>query len=437
VTYEETIQYLIQSYSVGKKVEFITLRAVLAEMGAPQEKLRVIHVAGTNGKGSVCAMLAAVLEASGYTTGLFTSPHLQRFNERLAVGGAYISDEDLAKHVTAVDTAMQKVLPAGASLSYFQILTLAAFAFFAAQKVDYVLLEAGIGGRLDSTNVIDECQLAVITSVGLDHMEILGGTIADIAREKSGILKENCPAVLYSCGGEVYNRVKETADARHVPLYCDKDAEIRVTKDAVDGIVFDVRTAYFAYENIKLNLSGVYQPVNACTALTAVHALREKGLTISDDAMRRGLAGACWPGRMEVVRQSPMIVLDGAHNPDAAALFKRSAQAYFAGRHVTAVIGVLRGKAYEALVNDLTAGADAVILTAPAYTAKATLPKTLYDALEDKNRLVMTESDYRRALETALRITPEDGVIVCAGSLYLVGDMREYILAGRGREAYR
>ena len=432
MTYEEAIQYLIQSYGAGKKQSFDTLRAVLREMGEPQKGLRFIHVAGTNGKGSVCAMLASVLEEGGYTTAVFTSPHLQRFNERLAVGGVHATDEEMARHITAVDAAIQRALPPGSSLSYFQILTLAAFDFFAARQVDYVVLEAGIGGRLDSTNVIESCELAVITSIGFDHTDVLGDTIEAIAREKSGIMKENCPAVLYSCGEEVYNRIKDAADVQNAPLYCDRAAEVRVIRDTPEGVLFDVKTAYFAYEGLRLGLCGAYQPMNACTALLAVHALRERGLSISEGAVRTGLQNARWPGRMEVVGQSPLVMLDGAHNPEAAAQFRRSMETYFPHRHRTVVVGVLRGKAYADLVNELSADADAVILTQPSYTVKATPPCVLYDALEDKARLVITESDYRRALEIALRVTPKDGVVVCAGSLYLVGDIREYILAGRG-----
>ena len=428
MTYEEAIQFLIQSYTKGKKHGHDSLRAVLEKMGAPHKALRVIHVAGTNGKGSVCAMLSSVLEASGYLTGVFTSPHLQQFNERLAVGGAHATDEEMAVHLTAAADAMHKVLPTGDSLSYFQLLTLAAFSFFAARKVDFAIVETGIGGRLDSTNVFESCELSVITSVGFDHMEILGDTIEQIAREKSGIIKKNCPVVLYSCGGEVYNVVSVKASACNAPLYHDNAAVIQTRPIGLSGLMLDIETQYFAYKDVMLGLLGAYQPMNACTALLAVHALRENGIVIPEDALRAGLAHVQWPGRMEVICQKPLIVLDGAHNPEAAELFKRSAAAYFAGRHVTVVIGVLRGKAYEALVNDLSEGAQAVILTRPAYETKATQPQALYDALANKDRLVVTESDYRRAMEIAMRVTPEDGVIVCAGSLYLVGDVRAHML---------
>ena len=427
MTYDEAIQLLIKSYTKGKKQSFDALRAALSVMGGPHKRLRCIHVAGTNGKGSVCAMLSSVLLESGYSVGVFTSPHLQVFNERIAVNGQMASDDEFAVHFTIAVDAMEAVMPEGEGFSYFQLLVLAAFSLFAARGVDYVILEAGIGGRLDATNVIDDCVLAVITSVGLDHVEILGSTVEEIAREKGGIIKKNCPVVLYSCGDAVYNEICVIASAQNAEVLYEPDTVVNVTAESPEGIEFDVRTRFFTYDGLQLRLAGAYQPMNACTALLAVHALRARGLALPEDAVRRGLRNARWPGRMEIMGRSPLIILDGAHNRDAAAMFAQSAQAYFAGRHVTAIIGVLRGKEYEILVNQLTLGAEAVILTKPAYAARAMDTKMLYDALENKNRLVLTEGDYRRALALALRVTPPDGVIVCAGSLYLVGDIRNLL----------
>jgi len=431
MNYDEAIQVLIKSYTKGKKQSFDALRAALSVMGDPHKRLRCIHVAGTNGKGSVCAMLASVLMESGYSVGVFTSPHMHVFNERIAVDGIMASNEAFAAHITAAVDAMRAVLPEGESFSYFQILTLAAFSLFAACHVDYVILEAGIGGRMDSTNVIEECVLAVITSVGFDHMEILGNTIEEITREKGGIIKKNCPLVLYSCDAAVYNEICMIASAKNAEVICDGGAEMNVTHDTPEGIEFNIRTRFFEYKKLALKLSGAYQPMNACTALLAVHALRARGVQIPEEAVRKGLQAARWPGRMEIVGRAPLVILDGAHNRDAADMFVRSAEVYFSGKHVTAIIGVLRGKEYVPLVNSLSTEADVVIFTKPAYAVRAMEPKMLYDALVDKSRLVLTESDYRRAFDLALRVTPPDGVIVCAGSLYLVGDIREYIQTTR------
>ena len=427
MNYEEAIQVLIKSYTKGKKQSFDALRAALSAMGDPHKRLRCIHVAGTNGKGSVCAMLSSILMESGYSVGVFTSPHLHTFNERIAVNGQMVVDDEFAVHLSKAVDAMESVLPAGDGFSYFQLLTLAAFSFFAARNVDYAVLEAGIGGRLDSTNVIEECVLAVITSVGLDHVDVLGDTIEGIAREKGGIIKKNCPVVLYSCMDAVYNMICGIASAQNAFMYCDENAKMNVTDESPEGIIFDVQTRFFAHERLTMKLAGAYQPMNACTALLAVHALRERGLVLPEDAVRRGLENTRWPGRMEIMGRSPLIILDGAHNRDAAEMFMRSAKTYFAGKHVTAIIGVLRGKEYVTLANGLAQNAEAVIFTKPAYAARAMEPKTLYAALEDKNRLVMTESDYRRALDLARKVAPADGVIVCAGSLYLVGDIREVL----------
>jgi len=429
-TYDESLQYWVDSFKRGKKHDFAALRRVLAVLGNPHESIapRVIHVAGTNGKGSVCAMLSAILAASGRKVGMFTSPHLHRFNERIAINGAPIDDEALAAQFTAVAEAERTALPEGDYLSYFELLTMAAFRFFAAQNVDYAIIEAGIGGRLDATNVIETNALAVITSVGLDHTDILGGTIDEIAREKSGIIKKNSPVVLYSAGNQVYNRIKLFAETQNAPLLFDEGAQITATRDEPAGITFDVQGAYFGYCDVTIGLSGAFQPMNACTALLCINALNGCGAGITEAELRNGLAQARWPGRMEILGHNPLVVVDGAHNRDAAEMFKKSAAQYFAGKHVTMIIGVLRDKEYDVLVNEMTEQAAVVILTKPAYAARATEPRVLYDTLIHKNKLVITESDYRRAFELALRLTPGNGVICCAGSLYLVGDIRQVVL---------
>ena len=424
MTYQEAIDFMIQSYTRGKKQGFEAMRAVLAEMGEPQRNLRVIHVAGTNGKGSVCAMLTSVLMAAGYTVGTFTSPHLERFNERIALNGGAIADAAFAAHIARVEAAVRVVLSEGVQLSYFELLLAAAFSFFASEQADIVILEAGIGGRLDATNLLPECLLAVITSVGLDHMDMLGSTIEEITEEKGGIIKKNCPVVLYSAEDRVYNRICDIASAQNAVLYCERDARITLHKDDIDGICFDIKTALYHYDGLTLSLCGAYQPRNAATTVLAVQALRDSGLRITDEDMRKGLAKAVWPGRMEIIGREPLFVLDGAHNREAAALLAETVRKYFAGRHVTAIVGVLRGKEYEYIVNTVTESADAVVLTSPAYAVRALPPSELFVALRNKNRLVLTESDYRRALAVALRITPVGGVVLCAGSLYLVGDVR-------------
>ena len=427
MTYSDAVQFIVESYTKGKKQGLAVLRAVLSHMGEPQNALRIIHVAGTNGKGSVCAMLSSVLMAAGYTAGMFTSPHLHRFNERFALNGVPVSDDLLAEHIARTKSAMQKALPAGEWLSYFEILTAAAFSLFHAAGVDYLLLEAGIGGRLDATNVADACVLSIITSIGCDHMEILGGTISAIAKEKGGIIKKNCPVVLYSCDNTVYNSMSGIAAAQNAVLYHDGQTQLDITREDCTGLTFTLRTRYFTYEELTLKLFGAYQFMNAATAVLSVHALRAQGLRISDCALRTGLAQAQWPGRMEVVGQNPLIVLDGAHNRDGAEIFGRCAAQYFAGRHITALIGILHGKEYEVIVNELSRNADAVVLTKPAYAARAREPLALYQALENKHRLIITEPNYKRAMDLALRVTPPDGVIVCAGSLYLVGDVLRHI----------
>jgi len=435
LTYSEAFDYLISSYTKGKKRTFGDLLKFLKKFGSPQEKIPIIHVAGTNGKGSVCAMLAGVLQKQGYKVGMFTSPDLHKFNERFMINGEPIYDASFAKYMGVVKQVSEELF-GSEIVSYFQILTLIAFMYFCDEKVDFLLLETGIGGRLDSTNIITKPVLSIINTVDYDHMEILGDTIEQIAAEDCGIIKKNCPVVLYMQGEMVYNIVKQHADKKFSILYCPKFVDYQMTANDLDGMEFGIQTDLFEYHRLKLRLIGEYQINNTATVLTAVCALRKSGIMISEESVLGGLAETVWPGRMEVLEyKGRTVILEGAHNMQGAKSLVENMGIYANNkngvkRHVTIIAAVMKDKQFDKMINAVMCAADSAVFTKPAYGARAANPAELFGALSHgckAGKTIVTERDYKRALKIALKLTPESGIVVCTGSLYLVGDIRAVI----------
>jgi len=426
--YRQACEYLISSYGAGRKRGFEPLRAALAHLGEPHEAIPIIHIAGTNGKGSVCAMLGAVLQAAGYRAGAFTSPHLHTFNERFRINGQMIDDEDFARHIARVAEITPLVL-GDEMFSYFEILVLVAFLYFYEQKVDFLLLEVGIGGRLDATNVLSAPILSIITSIGFDHMDILGNTAEEIAAEKGGIIKPGRPCAVYNNAGIVREIMENICNERGSHMYYANNLQINISKNNFDGLEFSADCEYFNYPCIKLGMMGDYQVQNAATVLLALAALADLGHVVPRDAISSGLRAARWPGRMELVAQNPAIILEGAHNYDGAlhsAAFLQKSHAT-----ITLLMGILDDKEYEKIVNLLAPLADCIIFTKPIYDARAVDPAALAACLPDaiKNtKSIIIENDHKTALARAREATDADGIIFCTGSLYLIGDIRAEIL---------
>ncbi|MCL2352493.1 MAG: bifunctional folylpolyglutamate synthase/dihydrofolate synthase [Firmicutes bacterium] len=437
MTYDEALGYVIRGYGKGTKRGHEWVRRVLGLLGNPDQALRIIHVAGTNGKGSTCAMLSSILGAAGYRTGMFTSPHLQRFNERLAINGVAVPDADFARLAGMVKEAVDSLTGAnGETLSFFETLTVMAYVYFSEQKVDYAIIEAGIGGRLDATNVIESPVLTVITAIGLDHTEILGATVGEIAAEKAGIIKPSAPVILHLTTDEAYIRIQQRCVEKNVKLFY--FGENLVCSDIVctlEKTVFSASSGYFEYKNLELGLAGEYQISNACHVLLAVEALRGTGASVSEADVRDGLRKAVWPGRMEIVWRKPVIILDGAHNPDGAAALAGSLSR--AGRRVLLVVGVLEKKDARGMLEVFARCADMLWLTRPIYRRSITAAGLLAEAagisglppgfIEER---AFAREDFRLALAEAAARAREDDLICVAGSLYLVGDVRQYIEDG-------
>jgi len=315
-------------------------------LGHPERGPRFIHVAGTNGKGSFCAMLESILRAAGYRTGLYTSPFIRRFNERMQVNGCPIEDDELAQ-ITAY------VKPFADSMeeppTEFELVTAIGFEYFNRHKCDVVVLETGLGGRWDSTNVIEDPLLSVITGIAFDHTALLGNTLQAIAAEKAGIIKPGRPCLFGGENGSAYRTVCSVAQTRKSRVYTVDRSTLRMVKADLNGTEFN----YGDYQSLKLPLLGSYQPMNASTVLTAVDILRNEGLEIPAEAVRKGLASVSWPARFELLSKDPIILYDGGHNPQGIAAAVKSIQTYFPEQKVNLLSGVMADKSYDEMIEKL------------------------------------------------------------------------------------
>ncbi|MBR4761985.1 MAG: bifunctional folylpolyglutamate synthase/dihydrofolate synthase, partial [Clostridia bacterium] len=359
---KEAFDYIESAGLLGSKPGLDRINALCAALGNPQEKVRYIHIAGTNGKGSVAAMLSSILISAGYKTGLYTSPHLCRFEERIKICGADIPKRRLAGIIGKIKECADNMSD---KPTEFEIATAAAFLYFYEEHCDIAVLETGLGGRLDATNVITAPVLSVITGIALDHTSILGDTVEKIAFEKGGIIKEKRPVVT---GDDIAAKevLKDIAAKRNAPFFIADKSRLSGVSVTLGGTAFD----FVPYGKIKLSLSGAYQAGNACSALTAVEVMRGEGFKISEKAIRAGLLAVRWPARFEVLSKRPLIIYDGAHNPQGAALLKEALGALHIEKAVF-LSGAMRDKDYAAFAGTLTP------LTELVFTVKPDNPRAL------------------------------------------------------------
>ena len=393
------------------------MAALLALLGDPQKQLRFVHITGTNGKGSTAAMLAAVLTAAGYSTGLFTSPHLRRYNERIRVDGREISDGELSALLEEVRPLLARL---GEKPSQFELLTALGLLYFQRKGCDLAVLEVGMGGRLDPTNVIPVPEAAVITAVGLDHTAYLGTTVPQVAGEKAGIIKPGCEVILSHQNREVLDVVAARCADTGARLTVTAPEALTVTAHSLDGQRFSYRDR----QDLRIALLGPYQTQNAAAALDAADALRRRDWTIPEEALRQGLTSASWPGRFEVLQRRPDLIVDGAHNPNGAAALADCLRTYLPNRPVTFVMGVMADKDSAGML-DLMAPLARSFVTVTPDSSRALDAAAL--AADIRSRFGLTVRDAGTVEDgVALALSdagPEDAVCVF-GSLYQVGTVR-------------
>ena len=388
---------------------------LLARLGDPQKKLKFIHVAGSNGKGSTCAMLDAVLRAAGYRTGLYTSPYIQEFFERIQVNGENIPGERLAEltqRVYAIAEAMED------HPSQFELVTAIAIQYFYEERCDVVVLEVGMGGALDSTNAIDAPELAVIANIGLEHTEYLGSTLEEIAATKAGILKPGTRCVCYDGAEVVTEVIRRVCQEKGVPLTCVDFSQMQGVNQTLSG-----QDLLWRGKPYHLALIGEHQKHNAALALTGIEVLRERGWRIPEAAVEEGLASVRWPARLEVLGQSPTFLLDGGHNPQCAQALCESLDVLLPGRKITFLVGVLADKDYDTILRMMLPYAKEFVCVTPLSSRAlpaADLQKYLLALGCEATACDSMESGIREALARA----GEDGCVVAFGSLYMAGAVR-------------
>ena len=416
----EAVAARVHEYAwTGHKPGLERTRALLAALGNPEASLKFVHITGSNGKGSTAAMLASVLTAAGRRTGLFTSPHLYRFNERFQIDGRPIPDDALTRIAERVLAAADTL---GEHPTEFELMTAIGFLWFAESGCDIVALEVGLGGRLDSTNAIPAPEAAVITNIGLEHTALLGDTLAAIAREKAGIIKPGCRAVLYAQSREVEAVVARVCAEKAVPLTVTDPARLTPLSSGLDG----QRFTYRGSAPLLLPLLGKYQLNNAMTVLDTVGALRARGWSVSDDAVARGLAAARWPGRLELVRRHPDLIIDGGHNPQCAQALAVSLRQLYGGRKLIFLIGVLADKDWQHMVGEVLPLAKRIVTVRPE-SERAKDENELAAWVRAQGVPAEAHATIGEALDAALALAAPDDAVCAWGSLYSVGELRHLL----------
>ncbi|MFU0833022.1 MAG: Dihydrofolate synthase [Oscillospiraceae bacterium] len=423
MTYEETLKNIESLHRFGPRPGLERISKLMDRLGNPQNTLKFIHVAGTNGKGTTCTLLASVLRCAGYRTGLFVSPHVTDFRERMQIDGHMISQQELVSIADRVFPIIREMELQGDGVTEFEAVTAMALLWFAQKNCDIVVLEVGLGGRLDATNVIPTPLVSVITSISLDHTKILGDTVEQIAYEKCGIIKENGVTVSYPDQDiKALEVIRQIAAERHNRL-------VSAATEGIEEVSFSIGGTELNWNDIRLRTPflGCHQAKNAATALSVLSILRETGYNISNESIVQGFSHAELPARFEVLSRSPIVVLDGAHNPDGTAALGKTIRRYLAGKDVVAVMGMMQDKNVDIAVKNLSGLFSCVITTEPP--SPRALPA---DVLAQRWRRVGAFAEPAVGYDEALRMADErlkpDGAVVICGSLYLAGEMRSRAL---------
>lgn len=393
------------------------MKKLMSLLGDPQKKLKFVHVAGTNGKGSTCAMLASVLRSAGYKTGLYTSPYIHIFNERMRINGDAIPDEELAEITEKVRAAAETMELAPAE---FEVVTAIGFEYFARENCDIVVLEVGLGGRFDATNVIEMPECAVICNIGLDHTEILGDSLEKIAMEKAGIIKPGCSVAVYpDQDPSVVSALAAVCRERGASLRIAEDDEIELHYDDLKGQEF----CYCDDTPLRISLLGDHQCRNAALALECIEVLRSRGFDISPESIKTGLAKTRWPGRFELIGKKPFFIADGGHNPQCAESIRTNMEYYFPDEKRVFLLGMLADKDVCGFADIIAPCADVFVCVRPD-SPRALDPKNLAGGLKKYKKPVFVAESVAEGVRLAKSAAGESGAVCATGSLYLMGDVR-------------
>ncbi len=419
----EAIEYIHSLEKFGIKPGMERIEALCNALGNPQDELKIIHVAGTNGKGSTSTMISNILQKSGYNVGLFISPYVTDFRERIQYNGKMIEKSELAECVEKVKYAVEEISKHGLQPTEFEVVTATAFLYYKMKKCDFVVLEVGLGGRLDSTNIIKNSLVSVIVSISLDHTSILGNTIGEIAAEKSGIIKFGSRTVVYPFQDKItMDIIEETCDKQCNFLNIPDIDSLEIKEEKLDGTI-----AVYDGIEFKLPLAGKHMIYNACTAIEAIHSLSYYGIKISDEAVSTGIAISVMPARCELIKNNPVIILDGGHNEGCAEVLSDFIKKHLGDKRIIMVSSIMADKDYFSYLESVASLADEFIAT------KADVPRALSSDELMKSALAYCDNCYSipspfDALKKAISMMNSDDVMIVCGSFYLAGEIREKLL---------
>lgn len=417
---EDVIQLINTNRGDGKKESLNRMQRLLDKIGNPEKALTFVHIAGTNGKGSTASFVSEILIQASIRTGVFTSPHLEVINERIRINKDYITDEALitaTEHVALVVDEVEK--DSGERLYSFEILTAVALLYFYQQGCELVVLETGIGGRLDATNTIPAPEVAIVTSIGMDHTRVLGDTLEKITTEKAGIIKENGTVVIPHFTPSIDQVFDEAAAEKKAVLIKTSDKDLKDLRVTEEGSTF----TYKHYRDVMIRMVGRHQVSNALLAIEAALILREKGYEIADEDIKQGIAETYWPGRMEKIQRDPTIFIDGAHNPEGVVKLRESIESLFPEGNLTLVVGMMKDKDYMRMIEEILPFAKKIYTVSPdpyrGFAARVV-------AKELKNKGIDAESfdSVNEVIEFLENQKNKSETIIVFGSLYLIGDIK-------------
>lgn len=420
MNYETAMNYLRGDVCSGMKLGLQNIKSLMDKLGNPQDKIKVIHVAGTNGKGSCTSFVNSVLFSQGYKVGMFTSPSIYNFEERIRINNNNIPEKDLIdlmKEVRKVAETLE-TFPAD-----FELITAIAYLYFYREKCDYVIMEVGLGGRLDATNVVDKPYITVITSISLDHQQFLGNTLPEIASEKAGIIKENIPVVVYSQSEEIIKTIEKVANSKNSEIIYNDLSSVKILESTIEGQIIN----YKNYKNLKISLIGEHQVNNSTLALEVLEKMKKMGTEISDISIYEGFKNVIWPCRFELVSKNPYFILDGAHNIDGVDKFISSVNFYFKDKKKIAIFGVLEDKDYMEMLEKIVPTFDLFLTVTPDSdrAMKSDKLKTIISSITEKQ--VFSFSEYEEAIKKSFELAENDDLICAFGSLYFVGEVRKLL----------
>lgn len=420
---DEAIKYIHSLEKFGIQPGLEKISALCSALGNPQKKLKVIHVAGTNGKGSTSTMISNMLIEAGYKVGLYISPYVSDFRERIQLGGKMIEKDALSRSVERVKNAIENTLiPNGIQPTEFEALTAAAFDFYAEEGCDFVVLEVGLGGRFDATNIIDNTLVSVIASISLDHTAILGDSVEKIAFEKCGIIKSNSITVSYPLQSkEAFKVIEDKCSSMNNKLVIPNPSIIKIESEEFDGT-----NAIYGDIHFKLPLAGKHMIYNACTAIEAVKALSAYDINITNDAVIKGIAASAMPARLELINKKPIIILDGGHNEGCAKAVEAYIDKFFKDKRIVMVSSMMADKDYEAYLS-LVASKASVFIATKADVPRALSSDELMKAAEKYCKECYSASIPEKAVKKGIGLCNDDVFIAC-GSFYLAGEIRDLLM---------